>query len=77
MALGIRWICGMEPLREGEFPSMFEVGKNGVTEITAETENYGNYGIGWFNIHFGEHILQRMQMRAVAEVRYFHPDDNR
>jgi hypothetical protein len=65
----------MEPMREGEYPSMFEVGKNGVTEITAETENYGDHGIAWFNVHFGEHVLQRMQFRAVAGIRYFAPSE--
>lgn len=68
--LPIRWICGHEPMREGEYPTMFEVGKNGVTKIECMTEDYGDHGVGWFDVYFGERVMQRMQVRAVAEVRY-------
>lgn len=68
--LTIRWICGFEPMREGEYPTMFEVGKNGVTRIAVTNENYGDHDIGWFDVYFGDRLLQRMSARAVAEVRY-------
>ena len=67
----IMWICGVEPNREGEYPTMFTVGKNGVTSITVTEDYYGDHAIAWFDIHFGDEVLQRMQARAVAEVRYF------
>jgi hypothetical protein len=73
--LRIKRICGMEPMREREFPVMFSVGVDGVTEIIDTTDNYGDHGIGWFEVHCGDRIKHRMQARAVAEVEYFGPSD--
>lgn len=67
----IRWVCGFEPMREGEYPTMFEVGKNNVTRIERRHENFGHYGIDWFDVYFGDTHEQSIQARAVAEIRYF------
>ncbi len=61
----------MEPMREGEYPTMFEVGKNGVTKIEYRVTNLGDHGIGWFDVYYGDHVLQCLSERACAEVRFF------
>ena len=70
----ILWICGFNPKEDGALPTFFQVGANGVSKIEAETEDYGDHGLGWFNVYFGDELLQRMAARAVAEIRYFPAD---
>lgn len=66
----VRWLCGMEPHREGEYPTFFEVGKDGVSKIEYRVDNLGDHGIAWFDIWFGDRVKHSMQARAVAEIRY-------
>ena len=55
----IKAIYGMEPMREGEYPSGFEVGKpfgggsDTVSEIKERHDNFGDHGIGWFDVYAG------------------------
>ncbi len=66
----VRWLCGLEPNREGESPTFFEVGKDGVSKIEYRVDNLGDHGIAWFDIWFGDRVKHSMQARAVAEIRY-------
>ena len=66
----IKAIFGVEPLRENEYPSVFLVGSDGVTEIMSREENLGEYGIRWFDVFEGRRLVASMNARFVAEVHY-------
>lgn len=65
----IKAIYGHEPMREGETPEAYIVGHNSVARIEHEMHNYGDHGIGWYNV-FREDgaMVASMQERAVASV---------
>lgn len=69
-------IYGMEPMREGEYPSGFQIGSKiagrdeEVTEIKRRDDNFGDHGIGWFDVYAGESVAISMSLRATAEVVY-------
>lgn len=65
----IRWVCGF--VSENVETTFFEVGKNDVTSIKYREDNYGDHGLGWFDVYFGDAVEQSIAARAVAEVRYF------
>lgn len=70
----IKAIYGPEPMREGEYPAGYEVGfktaAGDVTAIRSRHENFGDHGIGWFDVFVGEKRFASMNHRAVAEVYY-------
>ena len=79
-AQAIAAIYGMEPGREGEYPTAHVVGSqsvgiNGdrftVSRIDQRAENYGDHGLLWFDVFdtLGNRFAS-MQARAVAEVIY-------
>jgi hypothetical protein len=59
-----------EPMREGETPDGALVGRHGVTRIERRTENYGEYGISWFDVFKGDVLAKSFNARYVAEVHY-------
>ena len=71
----IRALYGVEPMRENEYPAGFTVGHQSggktVDRITYREHNYGDHGIGWYDVYAGEHCIASMNVRAVAEVHYF------
>ena len=79
----IKGICGMEPSREGEYPCAYYVGSQFgnagiepcgiVTEIRYREDNYGDHGLGWYDVFIGEVRVASMQARAVADIFYFTP----
>lgn len=77
----IKRIFGEEPRREGEYPQAYIVGQtlsrasdHVVKRITYRMENYGDHGLGWFDVVVqidGEDaVLASMSARSVAEVHY-------
>ena len=70
MTQRIRLISGHEPMREGEYPIVFQVGVEGVTEIEKWMENFGDHGVGWYRVKKGDQLFVDMNARAVAEVHY-------
>jgi hypothetical protein len=68
--LVIEYICGHEPMRNGEYPVSYQVGQQGVTRISQSMANYGDHGIGEFHIHKGDKVIATMTHRAVAEIHY-------
>ena len=72
----IKRIFGAEPPREGEYPTTYTVGENFgwsksiVTRIERREENFGTYGILWFDIFVGDVLLASMNAMAVSEVHY-------
>lgn len=67
----IEAIFGMEPLREGEYPTSYTVGFDGVTTIQESKTKYGDHAIGHFDVFKGDHLHCQMMHRAVAEIHYF------
>lgn len=76
----IRAIFGHEPMREGEYPSTFIVGQKvfgpdlrdgaTVTRIVRRDENFGDHGIGWFDVYADKTLIRSISHRATAEVHY-------
>jgi len=73
----IKSIWGQEPLREGEYPQHYIVGSpvmSGdiiVTKIEFREDNYGDHGLGWFDIWAETGLIASMSARAVSEIHYF------
>lgn len=72
----IHHICGLEPMRSGEYPSFFRVGDvltnyGPIKSIVRREENYGDHGLLWFDV-LGEddNVMVSIQGRAVAEIVY-------
>lgn len=70
-------IYGPEPMRADEYPSAYLIGHRwenpgtpDVERIVYRLENYGDHGIGWFDIYAGGKRVASMAERHVAEVRY-------
>ena len=77
IGIRIKLIAGMEPKREGEWPTTFAVGnsfhgpnKHTITRIESRNENLGTYGITWFDIFDGDDLLVSMNAMAVSEIHY-------
>ena len=72
----IKGVYGVEPQREGEWPTGYTVlqpdvmTNRVVTHIEHEVENRGDHGVGWFNVFAGGDMIARMNERAVAEIHY-------
>lgn len=74
----VQAIYGHEPLREKEYPFAYEVGKlvampvgNCVERIEFREDNYGDHGLGWFDVWLEDgNLLASVNVQAVAEVRY-------
>jgi len=71
----IVYISGMEPMREGEYPTSYQVGTLGphqqrITRIDYKMEDFGDHEMGWFFIYGESGVIAKMQARAVAEVVY-------
>lgn len=71
MAGKIKNICGAEPLRENEYPWAYYVGHDGITSIDEDHENLGSYGITWFVVKRGDHVVAKMNALYVALVGYY------
>lgn len=77
--MSIKAIWGAEPMREGESPDYFEVGRARnpfptVTRIERRDEFFGDHSIGWFDIFSGENLAASMNVRHVATVLYADED---
>lgn len=77
MTKRIRLIVGMEPGREGEYPSTYSVGtklrspaQHTITRIERREENLGTYGIVWFDVFAGDILLASMNALATSEICY-------
>ena len=68
-------IVGIEPMREGELPFSYKVGVDGVTDIKYSCMNYGDHGVGQFDVYKGDEIYASMMHRATADVFYFTSED--
>lgn len=72
----IKAVHGMEPRRDGEYPFSYMVGgicgypKFMVTEIKRRDENFGTYGIAWFDVFESGKMLVSVNASAVSEVHY-------
>lgn len=79
----IKGIWGHEPMREREYPLRYVVGESAddaavsnnsggiVLSITYREDNYGDHGIGWFDVWGPENtLIAAVAARAVAEVQY-------
>jgi len=72
----VKTLIGHEPGREGEYPSLFTIGtpmRSGqppVDLITYREDNFGDHGLGWFDVHAGGRIIASVAARAVAEIHY-------
>lgn len=83
MTAAIQAIYGVEPAREGEYPTAHIVGGKSfvvqgnadsrpftVTKIERREENFGDHGLLWYDVFDGDRVVVSMQGRAVAEVHY-------
>ena len=78
-------IFGHEPMREGEYPTAFIVGQKAfgpdlpggatVTEIKRRDDNFGDHGIGWYEVYADGSLIRSMSARAVAEIHWEPPHD--
>jgi len=71
----IKAIYGHEPMREGEYPAAYQIGSDiggvgKISSITQRTDNYGDHGLAWFDVHVGDKIAVSISARAVAEIHY-------
>jgi hypothetical protein len=66
----ITFICGREPMREGEYPHYTKVGDDGVTRIIKRNENCGTYGIEWFDVFKGDWLSSSYNALDIACVTY-------
>lgn len=48
----------------------YGVGQNGVTSIQPELMNLGAYGIAWFRVYVGEHMVARVNAALVKAIIY-------
>ena len=73
----IKAVFGAEPRREGEYPTMWVVSQEyegrTITHILFREDNYGDHGLGWFDIFSGEIRLASMSARETTEVHYQFP----
>ena len=69
----IEWISGYQPNDEREYPISHRVGYDGITAIEYELHNYGDHGIGVYNVFKDGTLFSTVSHRAVAEIRYFEP----
>ena len=76
----ISLICGVEPLREREYPTIYKVGDRAhlpddddklvVTAITFREDYFGDHSLCWFDVFAGERLIASMSARHVSEVQY-------
>jgi hypothetical protein len=66
----IKSISGAEPSREGEYPICWALGYDGVTRIEETTENFGTYGITWFEVFNEDKRIAKLNALHVASVTY-------
>jgi len=66
----IKCICGAEPRREGEVPEYYMVESHTVTRIEPREQNFGSYGILWFDVFKGDTLIASMNAMHVASVTY-------
>lgn len=66
----IKTVISEEPMREGEYPHAYQVGYNGVTHITEDSQNCGTYAIGWFNVWADKHLVAKLNSMYVSAVIY-------
>lgn len=74
-------IFGMEPLRDQESPAVHMVGqvssiagyRHTVDRIEYREQNFGDHGIGWFDVYSGCVRIASMTARSLSEVQYQTP----
>ena len=60
----------------GDEPSVFRTGarrldgKPPVSRIEYSTENFGDHGLGWFDVWCGDRHIFTIAARAVAEIEW-------
>jgi hypothetical protein len=75
----IQWIAGHEPVRGGEYPIFHRAGQPvapgdvEIEQITYRHANYGDHGLGWFDVWAGGMVIKSVAARAVAEIKYMPP----
>ena len=50
--------------------SYYICGQQRVTRITYETVNYGDHGIGQYNVYKDDQLFATVMHRAIAEINY-------
>jgi hypothetical protein len=70
MSRKITSVIGPEPMRTGEDPDFYSVGRNDVTKIDEWEQNLGSYAIIWFEVYTSKGLLAKMNAMHVAAVRY-------
>jgi len=53
----------------------YRVGLNGVTKIEFYERNYGDHGVGQFDVYKGSVLHSSVMHRALAEVVYSAPEE--
>lgn len=66
----INFVCGPEPMREGEYPDCVLVGSDGITRIEVREDNLGTYGIKWFDAYAGDRLVSSFNAVHIAVVKY-------
>ncbi len=75
----VKAIYGHEPLRADEYPASYmiggRIGSGGevVERIEFREDNFGDHGLGWYDVFANGRRVLSMQSRAVAEVHYSPP----
>ncbi len=80
----IKAIAGQEPQRENEYPLYYQVGQQSyfagkplyVLAITHRNENYGTYGLGWYDIITEEGLSASLNAMFIALVIYGAPESS-
>lgn len=80
----IQMIVGAEPLRAGENPRFYCVGQASgfntgnwpVKSITYRVDDYGDHGLGWYDVWSHDSLIASVAARAVAEVIYHYGGTN-
>lgn len=48
----------------------FKIGVDGVTRIKGWTENLGDHGLAWFDVHKGDRVAVTLAAREVAFIEW-------
>lgn len=69
-------ICGVEPMREDEYPMYYKVGHDGVTRIEGGSYSPEPYCTRLFyQVYKGDQLHSVINDQAVAEVIYASPSE--
>lgn len=65
----IKQINQHEPTN-GDDPLCWWVGKEGVTAIKHRQENFGTYGVDFFDVYRGDNVIASITLMSVATILY-------